>query len=127
MRLLVDTHVLVWAAMEPERLAVRASALLADRSNDILVIAASAYEIEYKRARDSGLNALPLDLREVVAGLDFTWLDVTPRHAIEAGRLPRLHGDPFDRLLAAQAIGESAALVTRDRRIAGYGGSIIPA
>ncbi len=125
MKLLLDTHAFVWAAVEPERLGPRLRGLLVDQGNQVLVSAVCAYEIEFKRPRDAALMRLPLDLGEVVAGLDFTWLSVTPRHALAAGRLVRLHGDPFDRILVAQALEENAALVTADSRLPAYGATIL--
>jgi PIN domain nuclease of toxin-antitoxin system len=124
-KLLLDTHAFVWAAMEPGRLGPRIRALLVDQDNQVVVSAASAYEIEFKRPRDAALMRMPLDLGEVVAGMEFTWLAVTPRHATVAGRLPRLHGDPFDRILAAQALEENAALVTADSRMPSYGVTVL--
>jgi PIN domain nuclease of toxin-antitoxin system len=86
-----------------------------------LVSSVSAYEIEYKRVRDPILSRLPVDLDEAVRRLGFQWLDLKPTHAVAAGRLPRLHGDPFDRMLAAQALAENATLLSRDPSVLAYG------
>lgn len=120
MKLLVDTHVLVWAALDPGRLSERAMALLRDRDNPLLVSVVSAYEIEQKRSRDVVLSRLP-EPGVVLAGLDMEWLALSASHAALAGRLPRLHGDPFDRLIVAQAILENATILTRDAVIPTYG------
>ena len=125
MKLLLDTHVLIWAAVEQARLSPRVTSLLTHRGNTILVSAASAYEIEFKRSRDAELMRLPLDLQSAVDAMDFVWLPVGADHAIAAGRLPRLHGDPLDRILIAQALVEHAALVTLDSRLPAYGATII--
>ena len=125
MKLLLDTHAFIWACVEPLRLGARATGLLTDRDNTVLVSAASAYEIEFKRHRDPTLARLPLGLDVAVKAMDFTWLPISAAHAIAAGRLPRLHGDPFDRMLVAQSQGEDAALVTLDSRIPDYGCAII--
>ena len=125
MKLLLDTHAFVWAAVEPDRLSARVTALLTDRRNAVLVSAASAYEIEYKRLRDAALTRMPLDLLAAVEAMDFAWLAMSPDHAVAAGRLPRLHGDPFDRILMAQAQAEGAALVTLDSQLPAYGVSIV--
>jgi PIN domain nuclease of toxin-antitoxin system len=125
MKLLLDTHAFIWAAVEPERLSLRATGLLTDRRNTVLVSAASAYEIQFKRHRDTVLARMPFDLEAAVEAMEFSWLNITPGHAVAAGRLPRLHGDPFDRILTAQAQAEAAALVTMDSRLPAYGGSVV--
>jgi PIN domain nuclease of toxin-antitoxin system len=121
LKLLLDTHAFVWAIGSPRFLSPRAKALITDELNVVLVSAVSAYEIEYNRPRDPILSALPPDLGEVVDLARFEWLELKPAHASAAGRLPRLSGDPFDRMLAAQALTEQAAIVTRDPRVAAYG------
>jgi PIN domain nuclease of toxin-antitoxin system len=120
-RLLLDTHVFVWAALAPQRLSDRVRALLVAPENVLLLSACSAYEIEFKRSRDPVLGRLPSDLVTAAVEQRFEWLAVNPAHAIRAGKLPRLHGDPFDRLLVAQAIEEGVALLTVDARIERYG------
>jgi PIN domain nuclease of toxin-antitoxin system len=120
-KLLLDTHAFVWAMAQSHLLSPRAAKLIEDGANVVLVSAASAYEIEYKRARDPVLSRLPVDLDEAVSRLGFEWLDLTLAHAVMAGRLPRLHGDPFDRMLAAQALVENATLLTRDPFVVAYG------
>lgn len=124
-KLLLDTHVIIWAAVEPDRLSVRARDAVSDPDNDLMLSAASAYEIEYKRERDDALRNIPPDLRTAFAAYGLTWLDVTAEHAAAAGRLPRHHGDPFDRLLIAQAVAEGAFLVSADRRFPAYGVAMI--
>jgi PIN domain nuclease of toxin-antitoxin system len=121
MRLLLDTHAFVWAMAQSRLLSPRAAALMEDGANIVWVSVASAYEIEFKRSRDPVLSALPADLDEAVRLLGFEWLSLHPAHAVSAGRLPRLHGDPFDRMLAAQALVENATLLTRDPLVAAYG------
>ncbi len=124
MKLLLDTHALVWALAASSRLSGRGRALLSDRGNRVLVSTASAYEIEFKRSRSAELSGLPADLAEGVALLDFEWLPIHHQHAVTAGRLPRLHGDPFDRLIVAQALVERATVLTRDPLIAPYGAPV---
>jgi PIN domain nuclease of toxin-antitoxin system len=124
MKLLLDTHVFVWTTIQTVRLSGRAKSLISDRANVVLVSAISAYELEFKRPRDALLSLMPTDLGEAVQAQDFEWLPLTPEHATVAGRLPRLHGDPFDRLLAAQALVEQAVVVTRDPLIAPYGAPV---
>ena len=121
MNLLLDTHAFVWAIAQSHLLSRRAAALMSDRANLVWVSAVSAYEIEFKRLRDPILASLPADLDEAVRLQGFEWLPLRPAHAMAAGRLPRLHGDPFDRMLAAQALVEQATLLTRDPLVGAYG------
>ena len=121
MRLLLDTHVLVWAASDPGRLSRRCRDLIEDPDNDRLVSVASAYEIEFKRERDPQLARLPRDLDDLRSSLLFDWLSIDDGHAKRAGQLPRHHGDPWDRLLVAQALTERLVVVSIDRALASYG------
>lgn len=121
MKLLLDTHALIWALADEEQLSRRAAAAIADPENEVWASAVSGYEIEFKRPRSAELSRLPAALEDAVAALGLRWMDISPRHTISAGRLPLLHRDPFDRLLIAQALGENAALVTRDPWITPYG------
>lgn len=125
MKCLIDTHVLIWALRDPDLLSSAAHRLLTDRDNQILVSAGAAYEIEFKRPRSADIRELPADLDAGVRGLGFEWLTITSEHALFAGRLPRLHGDPFDRLIVAQALIERATLVSRDGVLAPYGAPMI--
>lgn len=125
MRFLLDTHAFVWATVEPERLSGRARDLIGDPANECLLSAVSAYEIEYKRERDATLKRVPANLERGLRGAGFTWLAITPAHAAAAGRLPRHHGDPFDRLLVAQALAERVPLLSLDRRLPAYGVEVI--
>ena len=121
MRLLLDTHVLIWAVRAPDLLTDRVLGLLEDQNNELLVSVVSAYEIEFKRDRDPDLAVMPPQLTALLRQMDMNWLSLTERHAVLAGKLPRLHGDPFDRFMIAQARIEEATLVTKDRVIPKYG------
>lgn len=121
MRLLLDTHVLVWATVASHRLSPQARRLIADPDNDRLVSAASAYEIEFKRTRDAELGRMPTDLGDLRGTLVFDWLPIDEDHAVRAGRLPRHHGDPWDRLIVAQSMIENLVVVSSDRALALYG------
>ena len=118
-RVLLDTHTLIWAVAEPGRLSQRAREVLEDRANDLLVSAASIWELATKARLgrltngDFVLNALP----ERMAAADMTELPVSTAHARLAGELDWEHRDPFDRMLAAQSLIESAPVVTLDVRL----------
>jgi PIN domain nuclease of toxin-antitoxin system len=117
-KLLLDTHVVLWWLTDDDRLSQEASDVMSDGRNAVLVSAASVWEVEIKRAK--GALAAPDDLIEQVEAAGFSLLSVGAVHARAAGRLPRHHDDPFDRMLVAQAVGEGATLLTADRSIARY-------
>jgi PIN domain nuclease of toxin-antitoxin system len=114
---LLDTQIVVWGAREPERLSPRAVAILKSESV-VFVSAASLWEIETKR--QIGKLTLEIDLERHLLDHGFCELAITGRHAREVGRLPQIHRDPFDRILAAQALSENLILVTADRDLARY-------
>jgi PIN domain nuclease of toxin-antitoxin system len=128
-RILVDTHVWLWMWGEPERLRNDARTLLEDSANELNVSAASAWEIATKHA--AGRLRLPTSaeawLTDPVHRDDVTELPITFAHAIRAGILPPHHGDPFDRMLVAQAQLEGLVLVTADPKIAAYDVDRLPA
>jgi PIN domain nuclease of toxin-antitoxin system len=111
LRLLLDTHALIWWALE-ERVAERAAVAIKDPENSVFVSAASVWEAEIKVG--SGKLRLGIDLARSAREHGLTELPITFEHAVEAGRLPLHHRDPFDRMLVAQAGLESLTLVTRD-------------
>jgi PIN domain nuclease of toxin-antitoxin system len=118
-RLLLDTHIFLWACNAPERLSAAARLAIASDANAVCVSAATAWEIAIKCA--SGRMRFPLDQWEArIAELGVDPLPVTPAHAIEAGSLPRHHQDPFDRMLVAQARIEGLTLVTEDQALDKY-------
>ena len=119
MRLLLDTHVLLWSLSEPGKLSGRTREALEDAINEVFVSAVSGWEIAVKRAL--GKLEAPDDLEAGIMGHGFLPLNLTFAHAEHAGALPPHHGDPFDRLLVAQAQIEGLVLVTGDARISLYG------
>ncbi|HWU13687.1 MAG TPA: type II toxin-antitoxin system VapC family toxin [Caulobacter sp.] len=121
MKLLLDTHALIWALAQSHGLPSRLAALLRDGGNDVLVSVACAYEIEFKRSRSPEIQLLPAEIEDAVRALDFAWLPVEARHAVAARRVPPQHGDPFDRLIAAQGLVENATVITRDPQLVAYG------
>jgi|UPI0006470DF4 PIN domain nuclease of toxin-antitoxin system len=121
MRLLLDTHAFIWSVIDETRLSATAFEALSNSDNEVLVSPVSAYEIEYKRRRDTELQRMPLDLNEALRAQGMTWLALRWQDARDAGRLPSAHRDPWDRLLVAQASRYGATLVTRDQMIVAYG------
>lgn len=118
MKLLLDTHAVLWWQTEDRRLPKAARTAIA--SADIVwVSAASGWEVAIKAAL--GRLRLQEPFAVTVAADDFTELPVTLTHAVRLGELPALHADPFDRLLVAQALVEGATLVTKDEALGAYG------
>jgi PIN domain nuclease of toxin-antitoxin system len=122
MKLLLDTHVVLWWVRDDRRLNHAARKAIAT-ADVVWVSAATAMEVAIKVS----LRQLRLDepLRMTLIADDFTELAVTMRHADELQRLPLLHGDPFDRTLIAQARVEGATIVTHDRALEAYGVPVI--
>ena len=111
MRLLLDTHVLIWwSTCKP--VASAAAEAIRSPENDVLVSVASIWEAEIKSA--TGKLQLTADLEAEPPEHGFGSLEITARHAVAAARLPRHHNDPFDRMLVAQAQLEGLTLVARD-------------
>ena len=122
MKLLLDTHLLLWAAGEPTKLPTAARVLIEDEANALLFSAASLWEIAIKRGLgrpDFQVN--PRRLRRGLLDNGYVELPVSSLHAVEVDTLPVLHKDPFDRILIAQARTEGIALLTVDRMLAAYG------
>jgi PIN domain nuclease of toxin-antitoxin system len=117
-KLLLDTHALLWALAEPERLTEEAREAVRDGRNEVLVSAASVWEISIKQA--AGKLRAPDDLLDVTADAGFGSLPILARHALAAGTLSAHHRDPFDRMLIAQAREEALTIVTRDQRFRAY-------
>jgi PIN domain nuclease of toxin-antitoxin system len=122
MRLLVDTHLLLWAAARTGRLPREARRLLEDPANEVYFSAASLWEIVIKAAlRRSDFKVDVSALRPALAEMGFAELQVTGAHTEALARLPPVHRDPFDRMLVAQGLAESLVLLTNDEALAAYG------
>jgi PIN domain nuclease of toxin-antitoxin system len=125
MKLLVDTHLLLWSTVEPYKLSRDARRLLEDIGNTLLFSAASIWEIVIKRSKghvDFQVDAVAVRSRLLQIG--YEELSVQSEHALAVATLPPLHKDPFDRILVGQAIVESLTLLTGDTKLAGYPGPI---
>jgi PIN domain nuclease of toxin-antitoxin system len=115
-RLLLDTHALLWWLDGDRRLSLKARRAIASQSNSIFVSAVSAWEITTKArlGKLPGATDVAADVAACVANQGFQPLDITMMHAQRAGRLPGVHRDPFDRMLIAQSQIEDIALVSDD-------------
>jgi PIN domain nuclease of toxin-antitoxin system len=125
MRLLLDTHLLLWAAGEPDRLSTVARKLIKDSGNELTFSAASFWEIAIKRGL--GRDDFQVDPRLLRRGLldnSYSELLIGSDHALAIDGLPRLHKDPFDRILVAQAMVEGITLLTVDPLVAQYAGPV---
>jgi PIN domain nuclease of toxin-antitoxin system len=125
MMLLLDTHLLLWAAGQPEKLSVEAHALLSDPNNELVFSAASLWEIAIKRGlgRDD-FRVEPRVLRRGLLDNGYRELAITSEHAVAIDSLPPIHRDPFDRILLAQAHTEGITLLTSDKMVAQYPGPV---
>lgn len=117
-RILLDTHLLLWAVAEPRKLPPGARKRI--DAAEIFVSAASIWEVSIKAALGK-LSADPAELLAEIEPAGFTLLPVTGEHAAAVARLPAVHSDPFDRMLVAQAKTEPLLLLTNDSLLAGYG------
>jgi PIN domain nuclease of toxin-antitoxin system len=127
MRLLLDTHIALWALSAVENLTDEGRALIADPSNQIFVSAVNVWEIAVKRPlhrADTPLISAE-DAMAAFAAAGYTMLDITASHAAAVETLPTIHGDPFDRLLVAQAMTEPLRLLTHDKILARYSDTVI--
>ncbi|CCF00713.1 type II toxin-antitoxin system VapC family toxin [Sinorhizobium fredii] len=120
MRLLLDTHAMLWWLNDDDKLGNHARRLIGDAENDVLVSAVSLWEITVKLR----IGKLDADIEEILAILPdqgFDRLDITDAHLIALAALPLHHRDPFDHLLMAQAVAEGAHFVSQDQNVALYG------
>ena len=121
MKLLLDTHILLWAAIDFARLSPRARRLLSAPDAELLFSVASIWEVAIKTSLGrADFDVDSVTLRRGLLEGGYVELPITGEHAVTAGALPDLHHDPFDRILIAQALVEGVPLVTSDRRIHQY-------
>jgi PIN domain nuclease of toxin-antitoxin system len=124
MRLLLDTHILLWGAIEPERLSRVASSLIESPDNEMVFSALSIWEIAIKTGLGADFRIDAGILRRGLFDNGYAELAVTGAHAAALAGLPPIHKDPFNRMLVAQAIVEGFTLLTSDPTVAEYPGSI---
>ena len=121
MKLLLDTHLLLWAAGDPDRLPAAARRLLDDLQNELIFSSASLWEVAIKHGL--GRGDFRVDVRLLRRGLldnGYGELPITSEHAVALDSLPSIHKDPFDRILIAQSMVEGVTLLTADPLVAQY-------
>lgn len=125
MKLLLDTHILLWAATAPKTLSPRTADLLTDPQNDLIFSVVSIWEIAIKKSRGhADFTVDPRVIRRAMLDNGYSEMLIQSDHAVAVADLPWLHKDPFDRLLVAQATVEGILLLTSDRQVADYPGPI---
>jgi len=125
MKVLLDTHLLLWAAGEPDRLPAVAAQMIADPENELFFSAASLWEVAIKAGL--GRNDFTVEPRLLRRGLldnGYAELTISSEHAVATDSLPPIHRDPFDRMLVAQATTEGVLLLTSDPMVGRYPGPV---
>jgi PIN domain nuclease of toxin-antitoxin system len=129
MRLLLDTHIAIWMILDDPQLSTRARALTMAPANEVHVSAASLWEIAIKHTLNRhGRADMRFSRRQALLYFKlprFRMLAITDDHTIAVETLPLLHGDPFDRLIVAQALAEPMRLLTHDKAVAAYSDTIV--
>lgn len=123
MRLLLDTHTLIWGISEPEKLSEKTKELLSDVDNIILVSTASLWELQVKKSLNKII--LPEDFIFQLQENGYELLNISYKHIEKLDEIPLIHRDPFDRILIAQSMHENIPLITKDSEIAKYNVKII--
>jgi PIN domain nuclease of toxin-antitoxin system len=124
-KVLLDTHLLLWAASEPQKIPKAARVLIEDPENEVMFSAASLWEITIKQSLGrQDFRADPRVLRRALLDNGYGEIPITSEHVIHIEQLPPKHKDPFDRVLVAQAIIEGITLLTNDQKVATYPGPI---
>ena len=123
MKVLLDTHTLLWATLSPSDLSPKAARIIADESNVILVSAASAWEIATKVriGRLPGAEKFEKEFLDVMEDTGYTLIPIDAAVALRAGRFLAEHRDPFDRVLAAQALAGDIPILSTDRNLDAFG------
>ena len=125
MNLLLDTHVLLWAAYDPARLSARASNLILNPANSIYFSVASIWEVAIKASLGRADFAVdPAVLRMSLIANEYNEIQIEAAHVLRVATLPPLHADPFDRILLAQAMAEGFVLLTQDAKVIDYRGPV---
>lgn len=126
MKLLLDTHLLLWVAAEPEKLSATALQAIEDPQSQLLFSPASLWEVAIKRGLGrADFNVDPRLLRRGLLDSGYEELPISSAHAVAVDDLPTIHKDPFDRILIAQSMVEGISLLTVDALVARYPGPIV--
>jgi len=123
MTVLVDTHAVLWANIKPQLLSRKAAAILSDRSTTVLVSAATAWEISTKvrLGRLASASVFEQEFMELPERAGYILLPIEPEVALRSGRLIGKHGDPFDRMIAAQALALDVPVISNDAKLDEFG------
>lgn len=126
MKLLLDTHVLLWSASAPQKLPLMMRSLIEEQSNELYFSSASLWEIVIKnRLGRSDFVVDPRVFRTALIDHDYTEVPIRSEHVLFVHDLPAIHKDPFDRILVAQASIEGMGILTVDQMVIDYGGAVI--
>ncbi len=129
MRVLLDTHIAIWTINDDPKLSRVARTIIADVNTDVIISAVSIWEIAIKHAlgkdRKDSITFSSDAALKIFQQYDFELIDVTAEHAAMVAHLAFIHGDPFDRMLVAQAQHEGLTLITHDKKLAAYGDFVI--
>jgi PIN domain nuclease of toxin-antitoxin system len=127
-RLLLDTHIALWAVTDDPHLSKTARALIVEPANEVFISVAAIWEIAIKHAVRRRVSAIPVSaeiaLNDFLAA-GFQVLDIIPAHVLALEALPALHGDPFDRIMVAQALSTPLRMLTHDTKVVAYGDTIL--
>jgi PIN domain nuclease of toxin-antitoxin system len=123
MKILVDTHAVIWAAVSSHLLSPKAAEAMASANNELLISAAAAWEIATKvrLGKLPEAEALESNLYELAVAAGYTFLPIHFNTALRSGRLPGKHGDPFDRMIAAQALELDIEVISNDAKLDEFG------
>jgi len=122
MRILLDTHILIWQIEDDQKLSLSYSELIEGPANDVFISVVSFWEIAIKLSRGKlSLSRSLDDIIRAVRSSTITILPIEPEHTLRVAQLPFLHKDPFDRMLAAQSLTENLSLITTDTIMGDYG------
>jgi PIN domain nuclease of toxin-antitoxin system len=122
-RVLLDTHTLIWAKISPKSLSRQVAKIMADPLNEIFVSAATAWEIATKvrLGKLPGAENLERNFLETIEDSGYTLVPIDAENGLRAGRLIADHGDPFDRMLAAQSLASDMPILSKDRKLDAFG------
>jgi PIN domain nuclease of toxin-antitoxin system len=122
-RVLLDTHTLIWAKISPKSLSRQVAKIMADPLNEIFVSAATAWEIATKvrLGKLPGAEGLERNFLEAIEDSGYTLVPIDAESALRAGRLIADHGDPFDRMLAAQSLASDIPILSKDTKLDVFG------